>query len=258
MIYAGIRLIIAGLATFGGILWFRRKSSSLSLDFNVVKVTLKNILPFALSEFLLQIYTQADITIIAIILGNQAAGLYSPASNILRALFVIPQAVYLVMTPVISQLVAERSPRLSAVIRQTYLSLAVIGGLLWLGTSFLGPGLSSLFLGSKFSTSGALLVILGPILFIKSCSFASAAVIVATTGQGKRVIIQLLAAFINIVLNLLIIHTYGIKGVAWVYVISETVLLAGYMVIAENGRLKATRTHKQNGFAIDENGTGLE
>jgi len=239
MIYVLVRLLIACLATVGGLFWFS-KISPLSSDRNTVRMTLNRILQFAFSDALLLIYTQADITIVAMVLGKQAAGFYSPASSILRAMFVIPSAVYLVMTPVISQLVAERSQRLSRAIRQTNLSLAGIGAVLWLGTSLLGPGITRLVLGPEFAVSGEILVILGAILFVKSCSYASAAVIIATGGQGQRVVVQGIAAAINVLLNLLVIHSYGITGVAWVYVASETVLLAGYMVIAESGRLKVT------------------
>jgi len=157
-----------------------------------------------------------------------------------------------VMTPVIGQLVAERSPRLSRAIRQTYFSLAGIGALLWLGTSLLGPEISRLVLGPEFAVSGKILVILGAILFVKSCSYASATVIVATTGQGRRVVVQGIAAAVNVLLNLLVIHSYGITGVAWVYVASETVLLAGYMVIAESGRLKVSHIQGQNNPPIEE------
>ncbi len=251
MSYAWVRLSVAGLATLGGLFWFR-KISPLSSDFRVVRLTVKSILPFALSDGLALIYTQADITIVALILGKQAAGLYSPASGILRAMFVIPSAVYLVMTPVIGQLVAERSQRLSVTIRQTYFFLAGIGALLWMVTSLLGPWISRLVLGPKFSVSGAILVILGVILFIRSCSYASTAVIVATTGQGRRVVIQALAAGINVILNLLVIHRYGITGVAWVYVISEIILLAGYLVIAERGRLKVTQSQGRNNSNIED------
>jgi O-antigen/teichoic acid export membrane protein len=257
MAYVWVRLSVAGLATLGGLFWFR-KISPLSSDLRVIRLTTKNILPFALSDALVLIYAQADITIVALTLGQQAAGLYSPASGILRAMFVIPSAVYLVMTPVIGQLVAERSQRLSRTIRQTYLFLAGIGALLWMFASLMGPWISRLILGPKFSVSGALLVILGVILFIRSCSYASTAVIVATTGQGRRVVIQALAAAINVTLNLLVIHRYGITGVAWVYVISELVLMAGYLIIAERGRLKVTTSKGQNYSDVEESGLELD
>jgi O-antigen/teichoic acid export membrane protein len=115
MIYALIRLLIACLATVGGLFCFS-KISPLSSDSNIVRITLNRILPFVFSDALILIYTQADITILTMILGKQAVGFYSSASSILRAIFVIPSVVYLVMTPVISQLVSERSQRLSRAI----------------------------------------------------------------------------------------------------------------------------------------------
>ncbi len=73
MIYVLVRLIIAGVATLSGLLWFRR-ISPLSADLRVTRMTLSSILPFALSDAMVLIYTSADITIVAMILGEQAAG----------------------------------------------------------------------------------------------------------------------------------------------------------------------------------------
>jgi O-antigen/teichoic acid export membrane protein len=84
-------------------------------------------------------------------------------------------------------------------------------------------------LGEAYSTTGELLAILSPILFLKTVSFAAAAFLVAVDWQSHRLIPQAISAAVNIVLNLLVIQTLGIQGVAYVYVISEAVLLIGYL-----------------------------
>ena len=237
--FVNVRFLTSFLATLGGLIWLFRKTSAFSVKPSTIKFMLKGLPPFALSDLMVLVYTQADITLVAVMLGKQAAGAYSPASNILRALFVVPSAIFMVMTPVISQLVAEGSQRLSKTIRETNLALAAIGAVLWLGTSLMGPIVVFLVLGAEFSLSGQILVILGAIIFIKSSSYASAAVIIATGKQGQRVIVQGIVAVTNVILNLLIINKIGVFGVAWVYLISESILLAGYMLLAENGRIKA-------------------
>jgi O-antigen/teichoic acid export membrane protein len=55
-----------------------------------------------------------------------------------------------------------------------------------------------------------------------------AAIMVATNQQVKRTFIQVIAAVTNIVLNLLVVFRFGINGVAFVYVITEIILLVGY------------------------------
>lgn len=236
-LYAGVRLILAGVVALAGLAWFG-KGVRLGFEPRLLPAMLRQLIPFALSDALVLVYTQADISLVAILLGTQAAGLYSPASGILRALFVIPSAVYLVMTPLLSQQAAAKSPDFIKTMRMVYLALAGVGAFLWLATSLLAPGIVWLVLGPAFETSAGILAVLGVILFLKSCSYASASVIVATTGQGWRVSVQAAAALANLLLNLLLLPRLGISGAAWAYAASEALLVAGYLLVAERSRKK--------------------
>jgi O-antigen/teichoic acid export membrane protein len=228
--YANARLVIDLIFALICILWMAR-TLKLSTALTTIRRILREIAPYAVSDAFVVIYTQADVTILAMLLGPQATGIYAPASSIVRSLFVIPQAVHLVMVPVLSQMLAEKSQRLQKAFRQMSLVLAGVGAALWLGTALLGPYLVWFVLGKDFSASAPVLTILSAILFLKACSYAMAAMIVAAGYQGYRVIVQGIAAGLNVALNLLFALRFGVDGVAWIYVISEAVLLAGYMVL---------------------------
>jgi len=232
-----VRLLISCAAVCVGLFWLLRiPVSTISTCSTCMRTILLRSLPFAVSDALLIIYTQIDITLIAILLDSQSVGLYSSASGILRAAFVIPSAVYSVMTPLISQLAREGNfVRLAKTVQRTYLALFFIGLALWSGMFWGGPTIVSLILREGFAPAGKVLTILSVILFIKSISYASASVIIATNKQIWRVVVQGIAAFINVGLNLLVIPLYGIWGAAWVYVISEAFLMIGYIVVATRG-----------------------
>jgi O-antigen/teichoic acid export membrane protein len=66
---------------------------------------------------------------------------------------------------------------------------------------------------------------------LKAGSYTLASALIALGWQKRRVIAQLVSALLNIGINLVIINKYGIIGVAWVYVLSETVLLFGYFLL---------------------------
>jgi O-antigen/teichoic acid export membrane protein len=55
-----------------------------------------------------------------------------------------------------------------------------------------------------------------------------AASILAKNQQAKRTVVQAVAAGFNIISNLLVATWIGINGVAWVYVLTEVILLVGY------------------------------
>lgn len=235
--FAFVRLITSWIAASIGLLWLKRMSS-LHPDYNLISTILLQSLPFALSDALLIIYTQADIALVGILLDSQSAGFYSTASGILRTVFIIPSAVFLVMTPIISRLGKQKDfSRFSNISLQTFLSLLGIGFILWLLIRIGGPLFVMLILREKFAITGAILTILSPILLFKSCSYALAAIIIATEKQPWRVIVQGIVAFANLCLNIIIIPAYGIIGAAWVYVASEGLLLLGYVFVAIKGYL---------------------
>lgn len=236
--FALVRLI-AGWITAGIGLFRLKRTQALCPSLIHASTILIQSLPFALSDALLIIYTQADVALVALLLGSQPAGLYSTASGILRAGFVIPSSVFLVMTPLISQSARQRNlSRLFRISAQTFLSLLAIGLILWLLTQTGGPLFVALILGEKFAPAGDILTILSIILLFKSCSYASAALIIATEQQLWRVAIQGIAALVNLCLNIIIVPNYGIVGAAWVYVVSEGLLLLGYIFVALRGYLK--------------------
>jgi polysaccharide transporter, PST family len=186
---------------------------------------------FGLSDLLSTIYLQADITLLALILGNKTSvGLYSPASGLINALFVIPTAGFSIMVPILTRLVDGEFTNIRNKVRLMFLSFAFVGAILSIIIALGGVLVTQFLLGDAYLITGDLLVWMSPILFLKSLSFASAAFLVAVGWQKKRLIPQFISAITNVSLNLVFIPLFGIWGVATVYVISEVILAIGYMV----------------------------
>ncbi len=62
-------------------------------------------IPYGISEFLSVIYLQVDVTLLALISGDRkAVGTYSPASSMINALFILPNAAFNVFLPTIIHL----------------------------------------------------------------------------------------------------------------------------------------------------------
>ena len=183
--------------------------------------------PFTASEFLANITMRADVVIISVTLGKTATGLYSPAVGLVNMAFLVPLAVHLVMVPVLSNLHQNHSQQAKKTAHHTILLSLLLGiGLTLL--YYIGSPLIIPLLGPSYAGSVAILQILSWLLLFKCGSYAMAAILVATDQQVKRSSIQVIAAISNIVLNLLVVFWLGIKGVAFVYVITEVILFAGY------------------------------
>jgi O-antigen/teichoic acid export membrane protein len=226
--YAEMRLAVTAACTGVTILLLPLKSNIITIKELIS--TVKESLPFALSDLFASIYVQADTTIIALTLGKEAVGLYAPASSLINALFVIPNAGFLVAVPILTRTIKTNGQLSGQLLKLIAIAFPGIGIILWVFVKNFSKLMPIVF-GPSYSESAPLLEILSPILFLKSCSFAAAAVLVAIGWQHQRAYIQAITAVVNLMLNFLAVYCFGVRGVAMVYVISEIFLLVGYIVL---------------------------
>jgi len=187
--------------------------------------------PFGLSETLALIYAQVDISLLAILLGDTATGLYTTSSRLIISLFAIPNAGYLLVIPKLRKIFQNDRAKFIQYSVKSLLGFFVVGIVMFLGILISGKWLVSIILGDAYAVSGDLLQILSLILLLKSISFGLAAVIVVIGEQKIRLIPQFIASIASIVLNILIIPIYGLVGAAYVYILSEFILLFGYIIV---------------------------
>jgi coenzyme F420-reducing hydrogenase beta subunit/O-antigen/teichoic acid export membrane protein len=183
--------------------------------------------PFAASELLTLAAARADVAIVTLLAGSQAAGTYSPAVGLVNMLGLLPVSIYTVMLPVLSGHVARQPQRAQDLARRSML-LYLAGGLALSAAFWLLAPLVVLFLGQRFAEITVLLRILSPILLFRSLSTGFATYLVARGRQKEKAAAQAVAVVAAVVLNLLVIEPYGLRGVAWVYVFSELLLMLGY------------------------------
>ncbi len=158
-------------------------------------------LPFALSDLLATIYAQADVTLLALFLGDRkAVGLYASAEGIVNAFFAIPAAAYQISLLALMRLNGQPVSSFRHAVGRMFLGFSALGILLWLGLWMGGSFLIELLLGPAYRVTGELLSVLSPILLLKSLSFAGAALLVAVGWQNNRVIAQAVSAAANILL----------------------------------------------------------
>ena len=224
--YLVVRVIVSSLAFCASLALFR-KGFGLRFDLALARQALRGAFPFAASEFLGMVTMRADVVIVGLTLGKIATGLYSPAVGLINMAFLAPLAVYQVAVPVLSNLYQDQ-PQQARRTAKRFIFLATALGVV-LSAAFLAAApLVVYLLGDSFQGSVAILRILSLVLLFKSISLVLAAIILATGQQARRSLIQAVAAGFNILSNLAVVYLYGINGVAWVYVITEVILITGY------------------------------
>ena len=229
MLIAGLRAAIAGGLAVAVFLMLRldfrfaRRQESLRM--------LRDSRAYTYSEFFSVIYMQADINLLTLLQGKVMAGIYSPALSVINALFIIPSSVYTFSIPTLSRTYHETPQMLPAAARKLLAGITLMGIVLFAGVGLLGDDLVRLLLGAEYETTGQLITMLSPVLLLKCLEFGLASVIVALNKQKERIFPQMIAAVMNVGLNLWQIPLYGVFGAARVYVISEVVLFLGYGII---------------------------
>jgi O-antigen/teichoic acid export membrane protein len=195
--------------------------------------------PFALSTGLAMIYGRADIALVGAWLGQEAAGLYSPAVSLANALALIPTAVYYVMLPLLSRAYTENRLVEEPLAGRFVWSSVAVGGLVGVGLALVAQPVVRLLYGPAFAATGMLLAVLSGVLAARFISMALATVLVAVGRQNVRVVAQAIVALLNVGLNLWVIRRWGLTGVAGVYVLTEWVLVIGYGWLAWSWRREA-------------------
>ena len=187
---------------------------------------------FALSEFLATIYMQIDITLLNLMVGSLQVGIYSPASNIVNAVFVLPSAIHLYTLPLLTRHYHDDHQRFKEFSKRVNLLTAVLGVVLSGGVFFLGGWFVVKFLGSEYIETSKIITLLSPILLMKCLEFGFASVIVAGGEQKRRILPQIAASIVNILFNILLIPRLGAVGTAKTYLLSESILMLWYGWIA--------------------------
>lgn len=217
---------------FGGISFFLAwKSFGIQYQLRSLPRVLQETLPFGISQGLAIIYERADIIIIIYILGEAAAGIYAPAVSLMTTLFLIPLAIYEVTLPIASKSHATDSTTLKKFAFRLFWTSSLLGIVLGLGLLIIAYPLVWLFYGAEFIASADILIILSMVLVFKSISFGVAAFIIAVGWQSKRAVVQAITAVFNIIATYVVVQTYGLIGVAYVYVITEFILTIGYLLL---------------------------
>ncbi|MCU0507123.1 MAG: oligosaccharide flippase family protein [Anaerolineae bacterium] len=236
LIYAGAqyllpflwgRLAVSALGCLVGIALLRR-NFGLGFERTAMAPMLRAAAPFAVSLMLALIYERVDVTIVAQFLGAEQAGIYGPASTITTTLFLVPLAAYSVMVPVFTRAYAADDRSFAQTLRLFVVANTVMGAVLAGALALSASWVVARLYGAQYVASGPLLAILSLVLGLRCVTFALAAAVVATGRQTRRLYVQGVAAALSVFVNLAIVNAFGVRGVAWVYVFTEAVILVGY------------------------------
>lgn len=170
------------------------------------------------------IYTRTDMIMLGLMLGAPAVAVYGSAWILASAVYIIPQAIYMVIFPMASKMSSERREREMPGLYwhgvAYSLSLSIPASLILI---FFPYQVLSIVYGGRYMESAYVLQVLAFWGIIRPFGNLSGAFI---DGMGKPRVnanIIWMTAGINVIANLILIPIYGVAGAAYASIIAFSV-----------------------------------
>jgi O-antigen/teichoic acid export membrane protein len=222
-------LILLWIYSFAALLQFLLSffllSSRLRPEFKVDWAFWKKLLlqayPLALANLFSVIYFRIDTVMLASMSGERAVGLYNAAYRLLEFTIIFPAYYCGAVFPVISASYQTNPQRFRLIYRRSIKYMLMASLPLALGVAALAHRFIDVLYGPVYGPCApALLVLMWCLVLIAVNSINAPYLIVM--GRQKVISLLLLASMLlNIGLNFYAIPRYGIRGAAWVTLISE-------------------------------------
>jgi O-antigen/teichoic acid export membrane protein len=192
--------------------------------------------PLLLSGIAVMIYMRTDQVMLEYFFGEEAVGIYTAAIRISEAWYFIPAAI---VGSVFPSIIASRSSDRDMYLRRLqklYDVMVVLGVCVALPMTILGNWLMVTLYGAAYSQSGAVLAIHAWAGVFAFLGVASGRWYVLEGLQYMALKRTLIGAFVNVLMNLVLIPAYGVVGAAIATVMANIVAAYFYDVLNINTR----------------------
>jgi O-antigen/teichoic acid export membrane protein len=188
--------------------------------------------PFAMSNLLLMLYYQVDVSMLAALGTSRDAGLYGAVYRFVDALQVIPRLVIVVAFPTMAVAWATDRVQFRHTLHRLQRVLLVVGVPIVLVVFLWSESLLVLAFGPDFAGGAAALrlLVLGNVFAFQSLLLAQA----MQTSAHERTLAWILTATVlfNIVLNATLIPDRGVRGAAEAKAVTEVLYLGLLLVVS--------------------------
>lgn len=197
-------------------------------DYSFSKKLLKKSSLFCLSLVFAGLFTYTDSIMLSKIHSTTEVGIYAAAANITLALIFISLMYGNAIYPVISRFFISSKKSLKLAYERSFKYMFIIILPISAGLYAMSDKIIALLYGPQYAGSAIVLSILSGYLFLRSLNIVSGFTLSSINKQKSRVFSQGTVAIINIILNLILIPTYGFIGAAIATLITEIVFFLLY------------------------------
>ncbi|MBD3164442.1 oligosaccharide flippase family protein [Candidatus Woesearchaeota archaeon] len=196
----------------------------LSADFGHWKKLVRNSLPFWFTLIFRKIYYETDKVMLAAFRGFAVTGWYSAAATLIGALTVIPSIITYGSFPAMARFHHQGSKKLLKILyKKVFYYLLVIGIPVVIGISLLSGRIIIFIYSNEFIRSGFILKILSWGLLLIFLNHIMGNLLNAINKQSLFTLSTGISAFMNILLNAVLIPFYSYIGAAFATIATQAV-----------------------------------
>jgi O-antigen/teichoic acid export membrane protein len=233
-------LIFGSVYLFGGFLrfalsawWCIKKYGPPTWELNIVFYLslLKKGIPFALVTVFVTIYYYIDTLILTAYCGKEIVGYYNASYRLVEGPLFIVSALTTALFPTASKLFPQDKHKLKDLINVIFQRVVLIGLALSLAIAFFSDQIIEIIYGIEYQKASQVLPVL---IFSVSIIMPSTILGTAIRAMDKQAVsawVTGLGAFLNVVLNLIVIPRYSFLGAAWTTLTTEAFVLFTYLVL---------------------------
>jgi len=208
-------------------------------DFAHMIAMLKGGLPFAMATIFSSIYFNFDTVLVSKYIGDDAAGIYRAAYNLIFPLTMFGLAITGAVFPFASQNYRERKEEVESVVRRSIVQLVMIALPIALITTLLSRDIVRLLFAPEFGAASDCLSILVwflPVVFLTNFYSNTLGAIDEQTFVLK---VSIISALFNILANLIVVPRYAQLGASVITVL--TALLGfGFLFVKMRQKVKSS------------------
>ena len=197
---------------------------NLKPDIALTKKILKESAPFMITALLIALYFRIDVIILSFFKGDEVVGWYGAATTMIYSLLFIPIALSESILPQMSINFKKSKENLNRIFNNSTRIISIIIWPMMIGTTLLAKEFVVLLFSIEFVNATIGVQILVWALGIMFLNYILATTVNAINKQQVHTIIILIAAIINIVLNLILIPKYSIIGAGIAAIATQAII----------------------------------
>ncbi|MCD6162244.1 MAG: flippase [candidate division Zixibacteria bacterium] len=225
-------LITAVLSAVAIAITARRVVGGFSLRGKLTKALdiIKQSAPLGITAILITIYYRADLIMLSIIKGDQAVGCYNSAYALVNGLLLVSATFSSTLLPRMSSYFKREPDKLDVLYQTGFKYLLFFGMAAAFGAAFLAEPIYRLIYPEAYLPGANALKILIWAMAMMFVNTLQNALMIARDLKKRLMYLTGAGAFVNIILNLILIPPYGFAGAALATVASELITAAGFII----------------------------